>query len=123
MNLDPLISALINQGGFAVLAAVFGYLGFRGSQMWVADVKSAAERERLLYQAAAEREQSLTKEIFAALARSSESNSSLASAITLLTSEVQGFRAAQHQMLNKITAFEARTYEHDVAIKGLQKTD
>lgn len=95
---EDLLRALVNQGGFAVLAAAFGYLGFRGAQMWVADVKASSERERLL----TERVLDLTAQITAALTAQT-------SQIQAIVVEQQGMRTHFHALRNAMTALELLT--------------
>ncbi len=108
---DALIDAAVRNGGFAVLALVFGYLGFRGAQMWVGDVKAAAERERQQVEAGAEREAALTQKVLELVAQVTTALADLSGKIGTSTAEVAGLRAAIHGIRDLMTGFEARLYE------------
>lgn len=97
---ENVIRALIAQGGFAVLALCFGYLGFRGAQMWVADVKAAAERER-----------QLTSRILDLVAQFSAAMASHTERLASLEKQEEGVRQGMHRLLNILTTFEARFWE------------
>jgi hypothetical protein len=80
-------AAIAQQGGFAVLAAFFGYLGFKGAQMWVSDVKKSHEREMATLTTAHAREAALFERVL-------ENTVGIEKAVTNLCDEVATLNAA-----------------------------
>jgi len=90
---ESLIRALVSQGGFALLAFAFGQMGYKGAQMWVADVKSAGERERALMAAGAERERALMERVLDLVKSQTEALAANNSSIAAVRQEVETLRA------------------------------
>lgn len=93
---ESLIRALVSQGGFALLAAFFGYLGMKGAQMWVSDVKAAGARETAWIAASAAREQALMERVLELVAATTKELASLAGTVGSLRSEVEALRSHFH---------------------------
>lgn len=86
---ESLFSALISQGGFAVLAAFLGWLGYQQN-------KSA---------------QGLLREVMELLKSASTAQATLTASIEGLRAEVVGLRSGIHGVRDLMAVFEKRLYD------------
>jgi len=99
--MDEWVKALLSQGGFAVLAGFFGYLSWRGAQMWTNDLKAASERERALFAESAASQRAMMDKILTltttwadVIARNSESINSMRGELEALRAHFHAYRNA-----------------------------
>lgn len=92
---ESLFRVIASQGGFAVLSALCITLGYRVTQMWVADVKAAGERER-----------QLTERVLSLVESQTVAMTALAARIDALVQEQAGMRQHFHNLRNSMTTVE-----------------